>query len=482
VPFARVTPVHHRAIAPFHLLIAVAFFGAVFIAAGDLTDPDLYWHIPVGADIVHHHHVEGAGSQLSFTVDGRHWKTTQWLAEVGFYFIHAHWGYAGIRGLTVVLSVGVLLLLLRAIRRESPTLPATALVFAVVAVPLAVHLEDRAATLSLLLLAAITPYFLDLLHGAAARGTVWIAVYTWVWANFHGYWVLVPGSLVLLAVCRLVDGLPRREAAWPALQAVVATGAACLTPIGVSAVTSVARFHAATTIISEWAYTSVGDVATWALLAVIAAIVVGWARGTTPVRWGELTFTGAWVLFSLLAFRNTLPAIVTLAPLAARRLADVVRFPETERGVRERRLLTVAAATLALLGIALVGVRIATTSAIPRSVPRQLIALLREQPGEHRVLDDYNHSGQVVGLGGPRTKVAVDGRADLYGATYLRNYVNMLGLGPHWARTLGRIPANYALIRHDAAIRVVLADRGWRLLGAQRGFVLLAAPGTPVVG
>ena len=94
-------------------------------------------------------------------------------------------------------------------------------------------------------------------------------------------------------------------------------------------------------------------------------------------------------------------------------------------------------------------------------------------------IDDYNHSGQIIAFGGPHTRVAVDGRADLYGAKYVGHYIDLLNLGPRWRRTLAELDANYALIRTHAAIRYVLAQQGWTTLGQQAGLILLVAPGTP---
>jgi hypothetical protein len=466
-------------IAPFHLLALITVFAAVFVAAGSLSDPDLYWHIPVGADIVHHHHITGAGREFSFTVDGRHWKTTQWLSEVGLYFVHAHWGFAGIRGLTIAVALAVVLLVFRAVRRECASLPVACLVFAVVAIPLAVHLEDRPATASLALLAAVAPYFFALLRGAPPRHTAGLAVFTWFWANVHGYWILVPASLVVLSVARIANAPRRdelRDSARPLIQALVTLVAGCLTPIGPAALTAVLRFHAATTIIGEWQPTSISDVASWSLLAVVGLLVVGWARGQERVSWGELVFAGTWMGFSLLAYRNTLPALIVLGPLAAARLQSVVRIPESARSEREKRALKVAAGVLAVGGLVAVTARVASTPTLPHTVPRHLIAVLATEPGEHRVLDDYNHSGQIILFGGSRTTVAVDGRADLYGSSYLHRYINMFTLTGDWQRTLAGIPANYALIKDKVALRVVLVERGWRVVARDRGLVLLAAP------
>jgi hypothetical protein len=264
----------------------------------------------------------------------------------------------------------------------------------------------------------------------------------------------------------------------PANQAIICVVAGCLTPIGIDGLTSVFRFKSSTSIIAEWANTSISDIGTWALIAVVAALLVGWARAADRVPWGEVIYALAWMFFSLFAYRNTFPATLLLAPLAAYRLGSVLRLPAQTRGDRERQLLAVGALSLMLIGIGATAYRVATSPTIPKDVPRHLISVLREQPGEHRVLNDYNRSGQIIAFGGPDTKVAVDGRSDLYGGPYLDRYMSMLALGKDWRETLAEVDPNYAFLRASAPIVYALRHEGWTTVDTQGKYVLLAEPGT----
>lgn len=463
---------------PFHLLAALAAVGAVFIASGSLSDIDLYWHVPLGADIVHHHHgVSGAGQYWVLNPRNHGWKTTEWLFEVGSYGLYALGGYAAIHAYTVVTAAITVALIARATFRGIPNVPARALVFSISVITLAVHLEDRAATISLAILAALMPYLLDLLRGARIRHTIALAVLGLVWANIHGYWVMLPGLLVLVAIARAADRqLPLVDAMKPANQALIVAIAACVNPHGPSILTAPGRLHSATFAIAEWQPTSIADIATWGMLGVLGLVFISWARSQGTVPWSEVVFVLGLSLFSVLAVRNVIPALVVMTPIAADRLAHTLHVPAGRRSDREVKLLRIAFAAILVVGVGAITLRAAIAPAVPHSVPRHLLSVLASQPGEHRVLDEYNVSGETLAFGGDNLKLAVDGRADYYGADYLHRYLNLMQLGKDWQRTLAGLDVNYAVLSKDLALTYELRQRGWSQLSAEDGYVLLRAP------
>src|SRR5579862_9194409 len=80
----------------FPAMIATLIVGAIFIPLRDFgVDPDLWWHLKVGATILSTHHFP-TKDIYSFTAYGSPWIAYEWLGEVLLALAnHA----AGLRGL-----------------------------------------------------------------------------------------------------------------------------------------------------------------------------------------------------------------------------------------------------------------------------------------------------------------------------------------------------------------------------------------------
>jgi hypothetical protein len=459
---------------PFHLVVVLVGLGGALITAGSLSDLDLYWHVRSGAEIWHRHTTEGIGTSWVYAVDARHWQTTQWLAEVVTYGLHTLGGYSLIRWATAALGAAVTVALLRAIVRPRAVI-ATSVLAAVVVLPMAPHLEDRPATISLLLLAALAPRLIRLARGVESVSLPLLLVTTLLWVQLHGYWVLLPAALLLAAVCRVLDRrLPLLEALRPANYATACVLVACLNPLGPSVLLTPFQFGQAHEFISEWKSTSLDDVVSWGLLGAVAFMVVAWARSSQVVERSEVLWFLAWCGFGLLAFRNVAVTLVLIAPLVADRVEAAFPDPVRPRSARERRGIAVAATVAAAIAVLAPVLRLSSSPDLPRSVPRHLLATLAATQPPPRVLNEYNLSGQILAFGGA-SQVAVDGRADL-SAPLLPAYLDLIAARGDFEPLLARLHPNTALLHKKSAIIRYLEQHGWSEVGHEGDFLLLRAP------
>jgi hypothetical protein len=112
---------------------------------------------------------------------------------------------------------------------------------------------------------------------------------------------------------------------------------------------------------------------------------------------------------------------------------------------RDRGLpLTTAALVLLALSVA-GGARDASASdpaLWPRSawwpLPYEAAAVLAASSGDGsgRLLNDYGWGGYLVWALWPREHVFIDGRADVYGESVMRQYADLVGLAPGWRAQL----------------------------------------------
>jgi hypothetical protein len=124
----------------------------------------------------------------------------------------------------------------------------------------------------------------------------------------------------------------------------------------------------------------------------------------------------------------------------------------------------VSAATIAVVGML-------TVRPIPTTMPVSLAKSL-DDGRPHRVLNDYNTGGLILAFGGPRVRVAVDGRADYFGATFLDRYTDLMRMTPGWHRLFDELNPDAALISTKSPLNEWLPANGWTRIRTQGAFSL----------
>ena len=250
--------------------------------------------------------------------------------------------------------------------------------------------------------------------------------------------------------------------------------AGSLSPAGPEGLWAVVRFSDATGVIQEWMPTTPMKDLGYLTVAMLVIIGISWARPGRVPR-SEALATLALLLFAWLAWRYVAPALLILAPLVATRLVE--SFPGV--GLRpEPRWSAPVGITLAVL-LPLIGlVMIVGREPLPvKSYPVGLAHQVADLPTGQRVLNDYNVAGLVLAFAGPDARVGIDGRADRYGAQYIKDYSDLTSLTGDWEPLLGQLDPTSALLEEDSPlVHYLTVDLGWRKIGTESGYVLLVAP------
>lgn len=459
------------------LLTAVTGVAVLVLSAGPFVDPDVFWHILAGR-----YPLEGQSfphpDPWSFSLPEATWHSTAWLSEVVLAGVTEVAGLAGVMALRFLMVVAVAVALARLVHRYVAG-PAAALVYVLALLPLTGYLQERPQTLSLLFVAWLAVVVTSVLRdGVLPRARVVLPL-TYLWALFHGLFVLVPALLVLAAVGRLLDHgrSARPEARHLGLLALGALGVAALTPTGprlLLAPLTVGR--AAREVISEWQPTSLAVASTWGFALLLIVVVLAWARSTTPAPRSEVLLVLALGVFGCLAYRNTGPASVLLLPVAALRLAELV--PATSSLSVPRWVVPLVAAMGLLAGAA----EYVRSPLLAPTTPTAIAAQLARQPAPLRVLNDYNLSGYLLYAALPAVQLSVDGRADRYGADFLHRFDNAARGGEGWQDLVVELDPQVAVLRSDEPLaQLLVADLAWRTLRTEHGWSLLASPGQPAL-
>ena len=457
---------------PFSAVLGVAAGLAIFtVSLSALRDIDLYWHLLAGAQLASGVHADSIGTDWSFATSPDEWTSTQWLSELLLYWIHAAGGWTALAAMRVASAALAIGILARATLRGRPA-PLAGLPFLVAVTAIAYASQERpqqatfigAAVLGGVLAGGITQSRLPRWY-LLIPGTV-------LWANLHGGWILVPIVMGLIAVGRALDQGFRDRLAWKsAILAIASFASGALTPAGGAGLTAAFRLRDATNgLIQEWQPTRPLQV--FGLLTVVMLIMmgIGWARsGSVP--YSELLTFFACLFFSWTAWRNVAPGLALVAPIVAHRLSNA--FPN---GFRREPPWSVPVGLGAGIAFTILGL-VSLIGRVHLPIESQPIALTQqigELPPGQRVLNDYNAAGMVLYFGGPGVQVGIDGRADRYGSEYIEDYIGLRTLSGDWEQLLDELAPTSALFEEDKAIvHVLQAERGWKVIGRENGWVLM---------
>lgn len=417
---------------------AALFLFSAFVCASPLVDPDLWWHLAAGTQML------GGGGlprfeSWSWTLSGTPWADFEWLAQLALAGLHGAAGFQGLVAVKAALCAAAVVSVYGLARREEAS-PATALLGALLAlsaVRLRAHARPELTTLLLL------PVFL-----AAARERcrgpfpLWPLVpLTALWANLHGGWPLGPGVLALAAGGRAWQV---RSHADPAARSLALMAAAC----AMASMANAYGFEAHRVILRHIAHPPA------------AAGIEEWmSEGLRhfPAFWLLLAAAAARLTFDLRRDRReALFWVPVLAPLALLGLGGA-RFAPLFCLAAPAYVLSRTAglslAPVAIRGIWAAAAALALALAWPARnrrwdqpvrwdrTPREALAFLDGEGVGGRLFNDYGFGGYVTYASEGRRKVYFDGRYLFQDLLEEAHRAPVPDLGPG-----GR--ADVALIRH----------------------------------
>jgi hypothetical protein len=463
------------AVAALALLLSAIVVVAVLASVGSsLADPDVWWHVRTGRLILDTHAVPHT-DPFSFTADRDSWVPTAWLSDASFALVWKVGGWEAIRVLRIVLAVAVAAALwLAARRRTDVPAPSAALAVALVMVTLQPFLRERPQVIAFLFVAWLAVVADNVLRGRMPP-VLLCAGLGYLWANVHGMWILLPGILLLAGVLAWVDDRERVALAARCTSLAVLVGVlACLTPVGPRLAVWPLVVRNAAAPVTEWHPTVLDSRIGVPFACLVGVIVWSWARRDGSVSRGRALFVLSVTGFGMLAFRNVAPAAILLLPELTRGIRSLAKdwTPRSLPGTSWP--LPAAVGALGVIGATLVA---ATSPLVSRDQPVRLAELLAQRPGELRVLNDYDVGGLITGLASPPAHVAIDGRTDMWPASYVREYVAATTGAADWRPLVDRLDPNAAVVLADSDLaRGLVLERRWRVTAREGIWALLEPP------
>lgn len=480
------------------LLLAVAVY-LFFVRHGRnlLLDGDTYWHIATGRWIIQNASVPSM-DPFSHTMRGAVWTAHEWLSDVVLAAAHQVGGWTLVVAVAALAFAATIALMTRALLRTLE--PIYALLFAVLAILMtASHVLARPHMLAMPLMMLWT---IELVRASESNRSpgLWLLPVMTLWANLHGGFTLgiaLACAFALEAV--LTAARPQRVAtarSW-GFFLVLSVASGLLTPHGIQGIlfTWQVMFEQSYMLerVGEWRspnFHGFQPIEFW-LLGGLAMIAYQGLR-LPPVR--LLLLVG--LLHLALKHVRNIELVGLLAPLfvaapLARQWRERQRSKQQLEGAdrffgllaRPAGRGALATALLMIVGVPLWSSG-ARTLELPESVaPVRALEAVQKADIQGPVFNSYGSGGYLIFQGIP---VFIDGRADMYGDTFLKQYLDALELRTPdgLEKLLAKYGVAWTLLEPDSSA-VALLDHlpEWRRLHADKTAVVhVKAAAYPTAG
>jgi hypothetical protein len=420
---------------------------------------------------------------FSHTRYGSPWVAYAWLSEVILYWLFNRFSYAGLGLWMGAMITAAFVFVYLQMEGDAFT---RAFILVLAAATSAVTWVAR-PHLTSFLLTAIVAYLLYLFKWQQVN-RLWILPPLFVlWVNLHAGYAL--GFMVLAAFVagevlnQFLQGfIPGDDpiVAWPGIGLVsgVAILSALLLVINPNTTRmwtyylETVRIEVLQDFIQEWQSPDFHPLHTqpfiWLLLATLAAMGLSGRR----VDGTDLVLVCGFAYAGLLAGRNFGPFALVAAPVLSRHVTAIgSNLWQTRQGPGKRVTMVQAAINWSLLTlvVALAALKIhrplqpAFNEALHReNLPVGAVEWIEEHRPEGRMFNHYNWGGYLIWRLWPAYRVFVDGRTDLYGDDFLRQYLMTQAARPGFAETLEENDVSWVLMPADDTLPTQLAgEPGW---------------------
>jgi hypothetical protein len=467
------TAVSRRAFS-FPVLLGALLVAAVFCSARmGLQDPDTWWHVATGQQILATH-TWPAADAFSFTIHGAPWLPYEWLGDV---VMAACVNLAGLQGLTagVTALAGLLFVLLYYYAFLRSRNPKAAFIACAAVLPLAVFFFTFRPQLLGYIFFVLTLIILERYRQGLQQSMWMLPVVFLLWVNTHGSFIFGLLALGVYWACGQVSlsagGL--RTELWTARQnrhlamvTVLSALALCATPYGWRVAINPFQMAFGQPVnisnIAEWHSMPFNIWRGKLFLAYVLLFIL--AQVFLPLRYRveEMALFLFAVFAACVHVRFLIVFVIIFAPLLASLLE---RWSPAYEPQKDRPLLNTA--VLFIIAAALVGffpTRQELLQTAAEFFPVHAVQYLREHAVPQPMFNEYGYGGYLIWSFNGQHKVFIDGRADIYESRgVLSDYLSISRLDSNALALLKKYNIQSCLIQRDAPLATLLsASGGWR--------------------
>lgn len=478
------------------VFVAILALGLFAMAARNVTDPDVWWHLRTGQLMVQNHALFHT-DPYSFTRFGQPWIDHEWLSQLLIFGVYklAGWG-----GLTVVFGA-VIAAAFMAVFFRSPGRPYIAGVITLLGAFASAPSWGVRPQMLTLLLTSVLLVILERSYKSPAL-LWWTPALMLLWVNLHAGYAL---GIAIIALFLLGDALEVafgvansalkdhsartlrfRTLAWVI---VICAAAVMLNPYGTAMYAyplETLRSRAMQSYIGEWASPDFHQLRYLPTLAMILATLVLPSLSPRRLRPRELLLLSVATYAALRSVRHIpLYTLIAIPILSAMVEAWLQERANAKADKTKPTPMTTAKATFNALLLAgflvflVVRVRFVTqhqTEAEAKEFPAAAVSFIAAHRPPPPMLNHYNWGGYFIWKLYPDYRVYIDGRADLYGDAFMNNLAAVYYLkGNAWQSEFARWGIRTVALPPDAPLTTALrALPEWETIYSDKQAVVLS--------
>lgn len=477
-----------QALSTTRVFLAVLLLGLFALAARNVIDPDVWWHLKTGQYISEHKSVPHT-DPFSYTRDGQPWVAHEWLSELLMYNLLRIAGWAGLIVIfPAVLTAAFWLLYLRC--GPAPYVAGVATLCGAWAT--APVWGVRPQVLSLLL----TSLWLLILERSERNPKLlwWTLPLTLLWVNLHAGFALGLALSALFLAGGWIEhalGHSRQSASHLRMMALILLVDVLIVPLNPNGLRMFSypietlRSAAMQNYIAEWASPNFHRAEYRPFLVVVLGTFAVLSCSQLKLRARDLLLLLV-SLYAALCSIRLLPLFVLVAvPLVSTRLGNWPRInsaplrPQAALGTLLNVVIVIAMALFAGVHIAQVIQR--QPLAETEHFPARAVAFLQMHQPPGRIFNHYDWGGYLVWKLYPSTPVFIDGRADLYGQQLFDQFADTYQFKGPWQQPLQRWSVNTVLVPpHSPLATGLRSSPGWTVRYEDSQAVILTALPTAI--
>lgn len=463
-------------------LLAIAMaIGLFWLMLLPVESYDLWFHLATGRQILHTHAIPRF-DPFSYTAPGP-WQNHEWLADV---FLYALFSLANLPGLIVAKAALVSLtfsFLFVATAPRSQYQGATSFLFTLVAFAASVgSLDVRPEIASLVLFSLFVLYWNALKQqpNALVKWRRTLPPLMMLWANCHGGFI---AGLVFFGLGVAAEGVAHRRGRSPRLGPAALREAACLwlacivaclvNPYGWRVFAYPLNYalgseHYATTRVIEWLPPDLTQFPTWAFALLLASVL---ALLVCRRRFVYLSDVALLLIFGAVSVlhRRSIPYFALAAiPVASSLMGTYPEMIERLKGRHRRKALVAVLCGGWLVFSLWAGTRLSTLRKQPirkELFPSEAAQFILMNHLPQPMFNEYRFGGFLIWKLHPYYKVFIDGRADVYGESLLREYDATISARNTARDNLRRYGINMVVISNNTELaRRLESDSNWQHL------------------
>lgn len=469
-------------------------FIAIFFALltfTQLVDPDYFWHLRTGQYLFEHGSLP-VGDVFSYTQAGKYWVLHEWLFELVLYGLYSQLGELGIKLLVSMLATSTLAISYatakRMLGRPRMAFVMTLLCFGLVAG----SISPRPQLVTFQFFAIFLWVLLGVKYFGANRGLVILPLLMVAWVNFHGGYVIGLVLLFLFTFCEWIgflavnkqDVLLKRRLQWLGIAAIATLLASAANPYFIRHWLypfQVMGMEYSLSYISEWRSPDFHHHLGKAYLVLVIFFFLCTVCRLKKPDLTELAIPTFFIFMGFVSARHVPLAVMAVVPFVAVSLKQEAltqilpshwqsalidwygRWFRQGNDLGHKEYLLNWLVLVGVVAGYLLGYPVCRTGCVEGSgtmVPVNATEFLIKEGVHGRMFNSYDYGGYLINRLYPVQKVFIDGRADMYGDAFVKEYGEISGGRADWRATFYKYQIDYVVIKRDSPLRQMLLAQG----------------------